>query len=81
MELYELLEAVRDETTFVAFAKALLRDLRENEAEWENGTIENFLEAGIAWAESTQVGASQGLAAASPWKRAASFLYCGKIYE
>lgn len=48
---------------------------------WENQTIEDFLEGAIGWAEDTELGESQGLGEASPWKRFAVFLYCGKIYE
>jgi hypothetical protein len=81
MELHELLETVTDEASFVAFARALLNDLRTNGQSWENGSIEHFLDAGASWAEATNVGASQGLAQASAWRRAATFLYCGKIYE
>jgi hypothetical protein len=92
MELHEHLEAVVDEYSFLAFVRALLRD-REMEAVkfigasgrgangWENHTIDTFLEGALAWAEDSNVGASQGLANASPWKRFATFLYCGKIYE
>ena len=48
---------------------------------WENVTVETFLEAAHAWAEATNFGARQGLGEASPWKKFAVFLYCGKIYE
>jgi glycine C-acetyltransferase len=44
-------------------------------------TIEAFLGAASSWAESTNVGLTQGLDPANPWKRFAVFLYCGKIYE
>ena len=81
MEPHELLETVVDESSFLAFVQALLADRRTNAASWENGTIEDFLEGALAWAESTQLGASQGLAGASPWRRLATLLYCGKIYE
>lgn len=48
---------------------------------WENHSIEDYLKGALAWAEDSEMGASQGLAEASPWKRFATFLYCGKIYE
>jgi len=48
---------------------------------WENQTIESFLEAATAWAEATDFGLSQGLAASNPWRQFAVFLHCGKIYE
>lgn len=48
---------------------------------WYNHTIEGFLEAAIAWAEDTELGATQGLESTNVWRRCAVFLYCGKIYE
>lgn len=95
-ELHELIDEVDDEKTFLTFVDALLKDrIAEINAQknkqiddcgrgplgWENHTIEDFLEAAQAWAESTNVGATQNLAEASPWRRFAAFLYCGKIYE
>ena len=96
MELHQLAESVSDEKSFLAFVAALQRD-RElavaaeraspaaefgpDRGGWENVTIESFLEAARAWAEDSEFGARQGLKDASPWKRFAVFLYCGKIYE
>lgn len=92
MTLNEQLEAVVDETTFLSFVAALAEDRRATVASpvdgfgrdghgWENSTIEGFLEAAHAWAEDSEFGSRQGLASASPWKKFAVFLYCGKIYE
>jgi len=80
-QLHKQLEAVDDEATFLAFVQALAVDRRNDAEHWENGTIEDFLEAANAWAEASDFGASQGLSAASPWRKFATFLYCGKIYE
>lgn len=95
-ELHEILDEVNDEKSFLIFVEALIRDrISEVNAKkdkqtdkfgrgplgWENHTIEQFLEAAHAWAESTNIGATQDLENASPWRRCATFLYCGKIYE
>jgi len=96
MELHQLLESVTDEESFLVFVKAL-RDDRELDVAtektnpsspygptsrgWENSTIESFLDAALAWAEASKFGATQNLYAASPWRKFATFLYCGKIYE
>jgi hypothetical protein len=96
MQLRDALDSVSDATSFLAFARLLAED-RADEVEkeaanpaqpygpgangWENGTIEAFLEAAVAWAEATDFGLSQGLTPDNPWKRFAVFLYCGKIYE
>jgi hypothetical protein len=96
VELREALESVSDEISFLAFVRLLAEDRRhelEKDAAspsspygssangWENGTIESFLGAAVAWAEATDVGLSQGHSPENPWKRFAAFLYCGKIYE
>jgi len=96
MELLEHVEAVSDEASFLAFVDALRKD-RElavaaekatpsspygpDHRGWENTTIESFLEAACAWAKDSEFGARQDLMGASPWKKFAVFLYCGKIYE
>jgi hypothetical protein len=96
MDLHEALESVVDLPSFLAFARPLEADRADEVRKeavhpshfagpgangWENTSIEGFLEAAIAWAESTEVGLSQGLSPENPWKRFATFLYCGKIYE
>jgi hypothetical protein len=94
--LDDLLDDVKDETSFLAFANALATDRFDSVAKenaspsphhgsaangWENNSIEHFLDGAIAWAKATDVGLSQGLSADNPWRRFAAFLYCGKIYE
>jgi hypothetical protein len=89
-------DAVHDRESFLAFVAALAADRRGSVAAeevepgspyspaaggWENVTIEDFLEAALAWAESTGMGESQGLQAVPTWRGFAAFLYCGKIYE
>jgi hypothetical protein len=81
MQLHEQLETVTDEATFLAFVHALVVDRRGDAEHWENESVEDFLEAASAWAEASEFGSRQGLSTASPWKKFATFLYCGKIYE
>jgi hypothetical protein len=91
-----LLERVNSEESLLAFIVALAKDRRQavvaerenptstygpDEGGWENTSIEDFLEAAAAWAESTNFGLTEGLAADNLWKRFAVFLYLGKIYE
>ena len=86
MQLHDALESVSDAASFLVFARLLASD-RINKTNgsdvngWQNNSIEDFLESAIAWAESTDIGLSQGLSASNPWKRFAVFLYSGKIYE
>ena len=92
MELHELLEAVDGPESFLEFVRKLRTDKVEEVDQptdafgrgvngWENHTIEAFLEAAIAWAEDSHFGVTQGLKDASTWRKFATFLYCGKIYE
>lgn len=92
VELHELVEQVSDEKSFLNFVAALIADrsleysnsvdaFGRGSRGWENHSIESFLAAAHAWAESTNVGSSLGMSNDSPWKRFAAFLYCGKIYE
>ena len=96
MRLHDTLDSVSDAQSFLVFARQLALDRVQAtslEAEnpsnphgpdaggWENTTIERFLEAAIAWAEATDLGLTQGMPADNQWKRFATFLYCGKIYE
>lgn len=96
MELYELVEQVNDEKSFLLFVQALEADRRaEDKAQqekpidafgrgpsgWENHSIAGFLEAATAWAETTNFGVSQGIPESNVWGRIAAYLYCGKIYE
>jgi hypothetical protein len=81
MQLHEQLEAVTDEATFLIFVRALVADWRANAEAWENSSIEDFLEASSSWAEDSEFGSTQGISTASPWKKFAVFLYCGKMYE
>ena len=95
-DLVDLLKEVNSERSLLDFIAALIKDRREAIAAeqrkpsnpygpdaggWENTSIEAFLEAAAAWAESTNFGLSQGLQPDNPWKRFAVFLHCGKICE
>ena len=91
----DLLNRVSDRDSFFAFVHALIADLQDETVKeqmqpsspwgpgangWENGAIEAFLDAALAWAKSTGIGETQGLPIPS-WQSFARFLYAGKIYE
>ena len=94
--LSDLLEQVHDRESFFTFVRSLVHDRRAavhargvaaagthalDRHEWENETIEAYLEAALAWAEDSNMGLTQGLPEAPSWKFFAVFLYTGKIYE
>jgi hypothetical protein len=96
MDLTDSLEQVRDRESFLEFVRVLIRDREASVAGerespsgpwepdaggWENSTIESFLDAALAWAESTGMGLGQGMSEGPSWQAFASFLYCGKVYE
>jgi len=95
MEIFDLLENVNDQETFMIFVKAMLKERYEDiELEnknpsdpygsshkgWENVTLEGFFSAAIAWSDSTDFGSLQNIHD-NLWYKFATFLYCGKIYE
>ncbi len=94
MDIFEILEGVNDEKSFILFSKTLLSERledivleKENPSNpyssshlgWQNTTIENFLESSIAWAEDSSFGKIHGND--NLWNKLAQFLLAGKIYE
>ena len=94
-DLNTRLEQVNDRESFIKFVRALIQD-REDEVRkekdaagnsygpdangWENGTIENYLDAAIAWMEDS-LGGENELPPEPSWKSFAKLLYAGKFYE
>ena len=90
MDLCDLVDRVVDRKTFFEFLSALIAD-REDEVEkekrnpsspfspgvngWENGSIETFLDAALAWAH------DNGLSEEPSWRTFAQILHAGKFYE
>lgn len=83
MRLIDRVTQVSDQSSFIAFVRALQAD-RANPVtrdEWQNDTIEDYLEAAAAWAEAAPMQLHSSSDTASIWRAFAQFLYCGKIYE
>lgn len=94
-DLYKLVEGVNDRASFLIFVKALIYD-REDEIRkekinpsspygpgpngWENGLIETYLDASIAWTEDW-IGGKHELPEKASWQSFARFLHAGKYYE
>lgn len=94
-KLNAMLEAVRDESSFIAFIAALAED-RADEARkeavkpsspygvgangWENSSIESFLGSAAAWAEDFKQ-CPRYTPPENPWKRCAEIIFAGKGYE
>jgi hypothetical protein len=74
--LVQLLERTEDLESFLRFVSALERDVVTHRGEWQNWTIDGYLEAAVAWARD-----SRQLPEPASWRSFAEFLYAGKIYE
>jgi len=76
---------VSDRHSFIKFLQLLHRDYLNNPAEWENATLENFLEAMASYSEDIQGyynNTNQNINADTPsWKVFADILKGAKIYE
>lgn len=95
-DLYDLVETVDDEPSFLVFLAALAADRADEVAKetvtpsspwgpgangWENGTIETFLERAHAWGSVSAADLEFYSVPANPWKRFADILFAGKFYE
>ena len=96
--VYTVLETVCDEETFLNFLIAL-RENREasielerkvpsspygpDALEWENTTIERFLDAAVQWARTSRKGLPMAdyIPPQNIWRRCADILYVAKSYE
>jgi len=76
MEIHEMVEQVNSKEDFITFLSGLLKDLKENRNEWENPTLEMFLEAMGAWISDSNKVPDQ-----PTWMTFADILYASKIYE
>jgi hypothetical protein len=80
--LFELLETVIDEISFIKFLSALESDWSgPGNSEWQNETIGQFLEAAASWGMDSKDGLESYKKPSNPWRRAAGIMYMGKIYE
>ena len=90
-DLHELVESVSDRESFLVFVEALEQDRRRKGRRlggqygpdgygWQNSTLEDFLEAAVAWTRDS-IGLPIELPPEPSWRSFARFLYMGKIYE
>lgn len=85
--LFEIVNCVEDEQSFIDFINSLKMDrlavkkCQDSDDEWQNHTIEDFLEQAHEWAEESKNGLEYYQKPTNAWKRCAQILYMGKIYE
>ncbi|MCK6074594.1 DUF7660 family protein [Paenibacillus silvae] len=79
--LFEIVNEVQDEATFIAFLSALRKDRQAHADEWQQDSIDSFLEAAADWGRESVDGLKHYEKPDNPWKRCAQIMYMGKIYE
>ncbi len=84
MEITELLDKVNTREDLIEFLHQLENDNRNNEEQWENVTIQDYLESISGWIEDMD-GAYFNMNLDVPhninWNFIALLFYMGKIYE
>ena len=87
MGLREQVSQVESQEHLVAFIEALREDLVQNADQWENPSLERFLDAMAAWIgekdfENFYSGNfGEDFVKLSKWRVFADILYASKIYE
>ncbi|EUC12602.1 UNVERIFIED_ORG: hypothetical protein BDU10_9601 [Burkholderia sp. CF145] len=84
MQLSERVRGIASKEELADFVAALLQDLEQNRAEWENPTLERFLFAMESWIRSMDNyyrNTGQGIPIAPSWRTLADILYAAKMYE
>ncbi|MEY9974758.1 hypothetical protein ABH966_005175 [Lysinibacillus sp. RC46] len=84
MEFYEKIEQVTTKDQFLEFLNLLTKDFKHNVDEWENKSIDNYLEAIESWIEvmeSFYKNSDLPVPNNIDWNFLAQIFYVGKIYE
>ena len=83
-KLYETIDRIKTKKDFIRFVKLLETDFITNQEEWENTSIDMFLDALAAWTEDTErfgENCNEEISKNIPWRVFAEILLASKIYE
>jgi hypothetical protein len=84
MDLREQAEKIQTREDLVLFVHHLIRDLRTSPEQWENTSLEAYLEAIAAWVQDMD-GYYRNRGEAAPqhpaWKHVGEILLAARIYE
>jgi len=80
-DLFQLVNEVQDEPSFLRFLLALSQDRQVSTDEWQNDDIASFAESAARWGAASSGGLPFYEKPDNVWKRCAQILYMGKIYE
>lgn len=78
------INAIQTRADFVAFARALNNDLRNNPQSWNNKELEQYIEALASWAEDMDgyyLNNGEPAPEKPDWKMVANMLLAAKMYE
>jgi hypothetical protein len=79
-----MIEAIGSKDSLADFIAALRLDLETNPDEWENRTLDGFLDAMEAWVRAMDgfyKNTGQKMPETPDWRMFAHILYAAKIYE
>lgn len=76
MNLHERLEKIKNREDFIAFVVEMQKDFKENQKDWENWTIDSYLEATVRCLEDNNWNPE-----GTDWKFLAKVFLGGKHYE
>ncbi|WP_205297923.1 hypothetical protein [Pantoea sp. Cy-639] len=84
MDLDKMIESIKTREEFADFICELKDDLELNSGEWENPTLERFLDAMEAWVRAMSfyaMNSGDEEALIPSWQTFAKILFASKIYE
>lgn len=84
MTCAEQLKHIETRDDFVVFMQNLLRDWRQHPEQWENVTLEAYLEAIAAWVQDMDgyyCNRGEPLPKHLTWRNVGEILLAGRVYE
>lgn len=82
MNLFEMVQKTTDKESFLNFLSVLKSDYANQKDEWENWSIDAYLDAVHAWVSAFQGSELDDFNWKNPdWRLIAAIFYMGKIYE
>ncbi|MEV0642842.1 hypothetical protein AB0I77_49670 [Streptomyces sp. NPDC050619] len=84
MSLHETAAGVRTREDLARFLQEALSDLQNRPEEWENDTLDRFLEAWAAWVEDLPgwyANRGEGMPDQPDWNLLASMVMAARVYE
>ncbi|MEM1505494.1 hypothetical protein RG959_19000 [Domibacillus sp. 8LH] len=84
MELYKSIDSITSREDLARFISLLRIDLQNNKAQWENHTLERYLEAMEAWVigmDGYYQNREEPMPEQPSWKTVADVFYASSMYE